>query len=61
MGSPETLNMKIAINELCFLLVTHTVNSNARFGSYRILKSGQGTEKLSRQISHTGKWLGFGI
>jgi hypothetical protein len=52
--------MKIAINKLSFSLFTHTVNSNARFGSYRILKSGQGAEKLSGQISHTGERSGFG-
>jgi hypothetical protein len=34
---PRTLNMKIAVNELSFPLVTHTVNSSARFGSYKIL------------------------
>jgi hypothetical protein len=39
MTSPETLNTKVAINELSFPLVTHTVYSDARFGSYGILKS----------------------
>jgi hypothetical protein len=42
--SPETLNTKVSINELTFLLVTHTVHSNARFDSYGVLKSGQGDE-----------------
>jgi hypothetical protein len=60
MTTPKTLNTKIAVNELCFLLVTHTVDSKARFGSYRILKSGQGAEKLSGHISHTSEWSGFG-
>jgi hypothetical protein len=46
MTSPETLNTKVAINELSFLLVTHMVYSNARFDSYRILKSGPGTENF---------------
>jgi hypothetical protein len=36
------LNTKASINELSFLLVTHTVYSDARFDSYGILKSGQG-------------------
>jgi hypothetical protein len=33
MTSPETLNTKDSINELRSLLVTHTVSSDARFGS----------------------------
>jgi hypothetical protein len=35
----ETLNTKVADNELSFPLVTHMAFSNARFGSYEILKS----------------------
>jgi hypothetical protein len=42
--SPETLNMKHSANKLRFPLVTHTVNSDARFDSYGILKSGQGAQ-----------------
>jgi hypothetical protein len=56
MTSLENLNTKIAINELSFLLVTPMVNSIARFGSYGILKSGQGAGKLSGQIRHIGEW-----
>jgi hypothetical protein len=44
MTTPETLNSKIAVNELSFLRVTHTAYSNARFASYMILKLGQGDE-----------------
>jgi hypothetical protein len=44
MPSPETLNTKVVANELIFLLVSHTTYSDARFDSYRILKSGQGAE-----------------
>jgi hypothetical protein len=44
MTSPESLNMKFSFNELSFPLVTHTVNSDARFDSYVILKSGQDAE-----------------
>jgi hypothetical protein len=44
MPSPETLNTKVVVNELIFLLVSHTTYSDARFDSYRILKSGQGVE-----------------
>jgi hypothetical protein len=44
MTSPETLNIKFAINKLSFLLITHMVNSDARFDSYGILKLGQGAE-----------------
>jgi hypothetical protein len=46
MTSPETLNMKFSINELIFLLVTHTAYSNAWFDSYRILMLGQGAEMV---------------
>jgi hypothetical protein len=44
MTTPETLNTKVSVNELRFPLVTHTVYSNARFESYRTLKSEQGAE-----------------
>jgi hypothetical protein len=40
MTSPETLNMKLAGNELSFPLVTDVAYSDARFDSYGILKSG---------------------
>jgi hypothetical protein len=46
MTFPETLNMEFAINELSFPLVTCTSNSDARFDSYGVLKSGQGTEQI---------------
>jgi hypothetical protein len=39
MTFPETLNTKVADSELRFLLVTHMSFSDARFGSYGILKS----------------------
>jgi hypothetical protein len=60
MTTVETLNTKLAINELSFLLVTHTSDFDAGFDCYGILKSGQGAEKLSGQINHTGEWSGFG-
>jgi hypothetical protein len=41
MTSWETLNPKIAVNELRFPLVTYTVYSDTWFDSYRILKLGQ--------------------
>jgi hypothetical protein len=50
MISLETLNTKIAVNELSFPLVTHTVYSNVWFDSYRILKSGQGAENFSDKL-----------
>jgi hypothetical protein len=43
---PETLNTKLAINELSFPLVTHMAYSDARFDSYGILKSGRGAENF---------------
>jgi hypothetical protein len=44
MTFPETLNTKVAVNKLRFLLVTHTAYSDARFDSYGILKSERGAE-----------------
>jgi hypothetical protein len=44
MISPETLYTKNAVNELSFLLVTHTAYFDTRFGSYGILKSGYDAE-----------------
>jgi hypothetical protein len=46
MTSPETLNMKFDDNELSFLLFNHMVDSDARFDSCGILKSGQGDELI---------------
>jgi hypothetical protein len=46
MTSVEALNSKVVFNELNFPLVTHTTNSDARFDSYRILKSEQGAENF---------------
>jgi hypothetical protein len=40
MNSPETLYTKNVINELSFLLVTHTTCFDIRFGRYGFLKSG---------------------
>jgi hypothetical protein len=42
----ETLNTKVADNDLSFPLVTHMAYSDARFGSYGILKSGRGAENF---------------
>jgi hypothetical protein len=46
MASPETLNTKFPSDELNFPLLTHMVNSDLQFGSYRLLKSGQGAENF---------------
>jgi hypothetical protein len=46
MTFPETLNTKVADNEIRFPLVTHMAYSDARFGSYGILKSGRGAENF---------------
>jgi hypothetical protein len=52
----NTLNMKNAVNELSFPLVTHTVDSDARFCSYGFLKSEQGAElildRLDRRMNN---------
>jgi hypothetical protein len=57
--SQETLNTKIAVNKLNFLLVTHAAYSNAQFHSYRILKSGQGAENFLDKLIIHAKWSGF--
>jgi hypothetical protein len=44
MTSPDTLYMKYAVNELSFLLVTHTDYFDTRFGCYGFLKLGYGAE-----------------
>jgi hypothetical protein len=46
MTFPETLNTKVAINELRFLLVTYMDYSDAQFNSYGILKSGRCAENF---------------
>jgi hypothetical protein len=38
MTFPETLNIKVADNELSFPLVSHMTYSDARFDSYEIFK-----------------------
>jgi hypothetical protein len=42
----ETLNTKVADNDLSFPLVTYMAYSDARFGSYGILKSRRGAENF---------------
>jgi hypothetical protein len=46
MNSPEALHTKLSTNEPRFPLVTHTVNSDVRFGCYGLLKSGQGAKNF---------------
>jgi hypothetical protein len=46
MTSLETLNTKVAVNELSFPLFTHSAYSDARFDSYGILKSGWDAENF---------------
>jgi hypothetical protein len=46
MTSPETLNSKVAVHELSFLLVIHMVYSDAQFDRYEILKLGRGDENF---------------
>jgi hypothetical protein len=46
MTFPETLNIKVADNDLSFPLVTHIEYSDARFGNYGILKSGRCAENF---------------
>jgi hypothetical protein len=58
MTFPETLNIKVAINELSFLLVSHVAYSDARFDGYGILKSGRGAENFLERLQ-TGERSGF--
>jgi hypothetical protein len=60
MTSPENLNTKLSINELSFLLVTDTVDSDAQFGSYVILKSGERAQNFLYRlvIQANGQVLG---
>jgi hypothetical protein len=44
MTSLETLYTKNAVNELSFLLITHTDYFDTRFGCYGFLKLGYGAE-----------------
>jgi hypothetical protein len=46
MTSPETLNTKLAVNELIFRPVTHMAHFDARFDIYGVSKSGQGAEQI---------------
>ncbi len=50
MISPETLNTKITVNELIFLLVSHTVDADVRLDSYGILKLGQCAENFPGRL-----------
>jgi hypothetical protein len=50
MTFPESLNTKVAYNDLSFPLVTHMDSSSARFGSYGILKSGRGAENFLNRL-----------
>jgi hypothetical protein len=55
---PKTLHTKVSDNELSFLLVTYMAYSDARFGSYGILKSGRGAENFLDRLQ-TGEQSGF--
>jgi hypothetical protein len=46
MTSPETLYLKNVINKLRFLLVTHMICFDIRFGCYGFLKSGFSTGQI---------------
>jgi hypothetical protein len=52
MTSPESLSIKVFVNELRFLLVTHTICSDAQIDSYGILESGQGAENFLDRLAN---------
>jgi hypothetical protein len=60
MTFPETLNTKVAVNELSFPLVTHTVYFDARFDSYVILKSGWGDENFLDRLCRPANYQVLG-
>jgi hypothetical protein len=47
--------MKNVINELSFLLVTHTTYFNTRFGRYGILKSGYHADQILDRLGIQAK------
>jgi hypothetical protein len=57
MTFPETLNAKVDDNKLSFLLLTHMAFSDARFGSYEILKSGRGAENFLDRLCRSANDL----
>jgi hypothetical protein len=59
MISLETLNTKVSVSELSFLLVTHMVLSDEWFDSYVILMSGHGADFFG-QTGHTDEFSGLG-
>jgi hypothetical protein len=54
MTSPETSNIKFAVNELRSPPVTHTAYFDALFDSYGILKLGQGVEHFPDRLD---RWM----
>jgi hypothetical protein len=60
MTSPETMYTKVAINELSFLLVTHTTYSDERFDSYGIFWSQVTVLNCFGQIGHWNKTPALG-
>jgi hypothetical protein len=58
MTSPETLYMKNAVNELRFLLVTHTTCFDIRFDYYEFLKPGCSVgQTLDRLVYRCLVWV----
>jgi hypothetical protein len=55
MTFPENLNTKVVDNDLSFPLITHMAYSDARFGSYGILKSGRGAENFLDRLCRPAK------
>jgi hypothetical protein len=52
---PRNFEYKLSVNELNFPLVTHMIDSDVRFDSYGVLKSGQGAENF--WTDWTYRWM----
>jgi hypothetical protein len=53
MTFPGTLKVKNVVNDLSFPVVTHIVDSDARFDSYAFLISGQGAEQILDRLGRS--------
>jgi hypothetical protein len=59
MTSPETLYTKTVVNELSFLLVTHTTCFDTRFDRYEFFEVRFQHWTDSGQTGYTGAWSDF--
>jgi hypothetical protein len=60
MASPKTFYTKDVVNELSFLLVTHTTYFDIRFGRYKFWKSGFNTDLVLDRLGIHALGQAFG-